>query len=476
MRFALTCVFRREGRLGLLVNLRAKRVFRLNPVATDVAEALSISPLSVDDITSVLLQFYDQSEKILRRDVRRFLAYHELSGNVSKTLKHGTTPPRTDRIGRTIRKSHKRVVLDYPSAPFSVSIYPTFQCNQRCLFCYAARESGCTAGSESAKLRKDELLSLVDEVVEWGVVRLNIVGGEPTLDLDLLYSLLERSTPNMTAGFATNGSYRGGISTEEASRLAKFPNLDVVVSLEAVTPSLHDRIVGLEGAFQSASRTLRNLVKAGVRTSVQTVATKYNVHEILDLARAARRIGAHGFGLLDLLPGGRALASDYWELAVAPPHMLAVVQKLHLMRKMYAPSFDVDYTYYFPFMFDLKIHKSILESQWNRICGVGIYDIEIDPNGDAYPCAITIGSENFKLGNVRVCSLREIWASPRLAFFRERDAEMFTNETCRICTYKDVCVTGCLLSSEFLSGKAYAGDPRCPILYDRSLTEMKKSV
>ncbi len=187
--------------------------------------------------------------------------------------------------------------------PTKVSFILTDLCNLRCRHCYAWKTN------ERRVLSTELIVDTLDELGEWaGPYKLFLSGGEPTLHRGLVEIVGAASRKGGFVSIATNGIRIDEKRAEELV-LAGLGHADI--SLDGLTPEVHDLIRGRVGAHARAVRAARLLDRFrrehGKQTylNLQATITAFNVHELPGLARWIRE---EGLGQLLLQP----LAAPFW--------------------------------------------------------------------------------------------------------------------------------------------------------------------
>lgn len=192
-------------------------------------------------------------------------------------------------------------------------------CNNRCLFCH---DSVLHDGSRSPV---DQLEAEIRSGRGAGAERLILSGGEPTLHpsfIDLIAYGRARGYSWIQA--VSNGrmfAYPGFVQRCLAAGLD-----EVTLSLHGHTPALHDRLVGVPGAFAQSLRGLDQLLAAGLVVSVDVVLTALNLPELPELLEFYLERGVREFDLLWLVPFGRAW-QDRQRLFVPPATSLEPLRR-----------------------------------------------------------------------------------------------------------------------------------------------------
>jgi MoaA/NifB/PqqE/SkfB family radical SAM enzyme len=129
----------------------------------------------------------------------------------------------------------------------------TYRCNARCAICDIWRHEADPAselGPEHYRWLPSSLRSI------------NVSGGEPFLRDDIVdvVAVMREACTRARIVISTNGLTPGRI----ADAVSRMPEVAVRVSVDAVGP-LHDRIRGVEDAFERAIETVTKLKERGVR-------------------------------------------------------------------------------------------------------------------------------------------------------------------------------------------------------------------
>lgn len=167
-------------------------------------------------------------------------------------------------------------------------------CNNRCLFCYA--EPGSFASGPEPKL--EEIYRTLYAGRKQGCWIAAVIGGEPALrgDIDRV-AVFARKAGYACVKLCTNGSRLADPAWAEKMAAAGFNMFDV--SLHGHEAALHDRLVGVPGAFDRAVRAIRNVRRLGREAGVNLVVNALNYRrlpEFMDLARNG--LGVNYFNII----------------------------------------------------------------------------------------------------------------------------------------------------------------------------------
>jgi radical SAM protein with 4Fe4S-binding SPASM domain len=208
----------------------------------------------------------------------------------------------------------------------------TEACPLRCRHCYA----DCAAEPKPGELRIEDLLRLVDEVVEDGVIQFYIEGGEPLAKPGMI-DLLGRCAREAMTLLRTHGTL---IDEAMADALKAAGVGRVLVDLMGAEAPTHDWFTGVPGSFDAACNGIRRCVARGLPTDVLVILTRQTAPQLNALLVLAAGLGAERVGVLRLYPFGRA--RQVWgEIALSleeqmagiralrPPPNLSVMQSWH---------------------------------------------------------------------------------------------------------------------------------------------------
>ena len=172
-------------------------------------------------------------------------------------------------------------------------------CNNRCLFCL---DSELHTGQ---MLDLDDLRGDLRRGIADGAERLILSGGEPTIHpgyLDLI-------------GFGKELGYKW-IQTVTNGRMFAYRKFayqavraglnEATFSMHGHNPALHDRLVGVEGAFHQSLQGMDNLMAEGAVVNVDVVVNALNLDSLPDILDFYMDRGITEFDLLWPVPFGRA--------------------------------------------------------------------------------------------------------------------------------------------------------------------------
>jgi MoaA/NifB/PqqE/SkfB family radical SAM enzyme len=168
----------------------------------------------------------------------------------------------------------------------------TCRCNLRCLMCY----TDCFNRPEFIRqeLSTSEILRIMDEMAEAGVLELCLTGGEPLARADF-FGLYEHA---IRSGFLVTVFTNGTLVTEvDADRFAKLRPHAIEISLHGATQETFEGITQGRGSYDRCLRTIELLLHRNIPLVLKATAMTLNRHEILAIKRKVASLGAVRFKL-----------------------------------------------------------------------------------------------------------------------------------------------------------------------------------
>lgn len=285
-------------------------------------------------------------------------------------------------------------------------------CNQKCLHCYAAGQSGASVN----ELSTEEWKKVIDTCRRAGIPQLTFTGGEPTLRDDLV-ELVDHAQ-----WFVTRLNTNGRRLTKELCRALYDASLDSVqVTLYSSAPAIHNRLVGAEG-FDDTVAGIRNAVAAGLNVSVNTPLCSLNADYGATLS-FIRTLGVRYVTCSGLIPGGGALTEGSLATALSETEMETLLSSATVI----CSAKDMEISFTSPgWLTPERLRKIGLTEV--PACGACLSNMAVRPDGQVIPCQSWLSDEG--LGNILTTPWKKIWQSPACASVRDVSAK--TNYACQL--------------------------------------------
>ena len=288
-----------------------------------------------------------------------------------------------------------------------------WNCNQKCLLCYAGNEKLAVV----EELSTEDWYRIIDKCKEANIPALTFTGGEPTIREDLV-NLVAYSSWFVTR-LNTNGIR---LSKELCKQLYKA-NLDSVqVTLYSHDRDIHNRMVG-GNHFDETINGIKNAVEAGLDVSINTPLCSINA-DYANTMRFAHSLGVNYFSCSGVIPAGNAVIDKEIKRLSSEEIYQSVKEAYE-----YAKDNDLEISFTSPGWISkerLKAMKIVVPS-----CGACLSNMAIAPNGEVIPCQSWLFEDG--LGNILTTDFKKIWNSKKCKKQRK-----FAMDNLEVCALKEV--------------------------------------
>lgn len=265
-----------------------------------------------------------------------------------------------------------------------------WQCNQKCVFCYAAgQEMGKTK-----ELTTEEWKKVIDTLETARVPMVTFTGGEPTQRADI--AELVGYAKRMVTRLNTNGV---NLTTELVKKL-KDAGLDSLqVTLYSHDENIHNALVG-SNHYADTVQGIRNAVKAGLDISINTPLCKKNADYEKTLA-FIHSLGVRFVTVSGLICTGMA-GINHKEYDLTSEELFEIVKSA----KKFCNTNDMEMDFTSPGLIDAE---KLEELGMNvPMCGACLSNMAIAPDGTVVPCQSWL-SKDASLGNILTDPFKRIW-------------------------------------------------------------------
>jgi len=167
----------------------------------------------------------------------------------------------------------------------------TRRCNLRCLHCNVGGTPQKNIIETDKELSLDEIKALIDSVKVMGTKYIGISGGEPFLRKDIYDVIAYIKEKELGLHISSNGIC---ITDKDARRINELGLDAISISLDSVTPQLHDKIRGVNGAFSKTVKAIENLQfynDGRMRVGISSIMTDLNIGELPSIVDFAKSLG-----------------------------------------------------------------------------------------------------------------------------------------------------------------------------------------
>ncbi|MCX8042513.1 MAG: PqqD family peptide modification chaperone [Desulfobacterota bacterium] len=329
----------------------------------------------------------------------------------------------------------------------SAFLHITDACNLKCKHCYAT-----VYRHKRADISDNDFFRFLDRFFGAGGKRLILSGGEPLLhkrlrDFIELYS-------HATIRILTNGL----LIDDNFASYIENKNVDIQVSLDGSTATIHDSIRGKD-AFQGALGGIAVLKRHGLlyRTNICATITRKNIHDLPSLIRFVYSLGIRHIRFIPLRKRGDG-ARNWGTLHadITPEEYKEFYRYVFEEAQGNFPDMTIGSG-----LSGLVLRAHDL-SQGNRGCSIGT-NLVVDANGDIYPCVLLMDKQ-YKLGNIRTTSFEALRKHSVLNRLVDAIYERKNRITeCNSCLWKNFCGGACLGEVHEKFGSIWRTDEYCDI-------------
>jgi radical SAM protein with 4Fe4S-binding SPASM domain len=329
--------------------------------------------------------------------------------------------------------------------PVKAFYHITRLCNLSCKHCYYS------AGFRSKdELSLEKKFDLIDKFAEFGIRKIDFLGGEPTI-LPYFSEILD-----YTLNLEINGKRFKEINVQTNGIVFPFyflylkrkPNL--IVSIEDSREEFNDFIRG-EGSLRNALKTIIFAKRCNFNVIMR--ASIYQNNDIDGLIKWSNRLGVD-LVLTRFYPTGRGTQID--ELAPNKERLAEVYLKVLEAQKYSKQTIQISDPQFFLFnKYLFSKYEKVFKTN-ESICDACSFRLAVDSDGNAYPCFLLMDKE-FCLGNFLNDSFEKILDSCKK--FIEKRNKLRIGDECYNCPFISFC-KGC----SFVNfSNNMINDDNCPI-------------
>jgi len=360
-----------------------------------------------------------------------------------------------------------------PVALATVYFTVTRFCDLACPYCYQG-----LSGRKETDMTVDRARIVLDKIKAFNA-RCNIIvtGGEPFTHPDILKILDLIDERELPFTILSNGTQ---ITPEVATRLKSYQTFRYIqVSLDGFSEETFALTRG-RAAFPKVIRAIESIIEAKVPFVLAPTMHEGNVHELHDVSSYAVANGGWiSPNNLRHLPqdSNKRYLDDNGKVIpirkvseVASNSYAEVISKLTLSNetllgfiadssRRLKKEFGAEYIAELSAKYSGRSVCSVDKPNANFICGMGHSLVDIDWNGDVYPCHLLKGDE-LVLGNIFESEITDIFAEVKR---REIRVKSYDIPKCSGCSFNSTCGSGCRAGSYFAYGSFSREDDLCEV-------------
>lgn len=338
----------------------------------------------------------------------------------------------------------------------NVCLAITHRCNLKCKHCCS------DVDVDSKELSFEYIEDLALQFSKAKIFQVQIFGGEPLLRKDLFKIIKTFKDRKIRIAMNTNCTL---IDDKVIAELKKVWPIDLFTSIDGSSAKTHDKLRG-KGSFERTVEGITRLNRAGLKLGAETVITKYNLHDLVETAALAKKIGLESLAIVPVFLGGKAKC---FQKDLSPNEEdyrkgNAIAKELLEKFPNFARGAFIDgYK-------KIQKFKSLKRNKYQRtakigLCGAARSVIGIRADGQVIPCSALW---DIPAGSIKEKPLTEIWEnSPVLKQFRTFHMHSLDSiPECKACEFKYFCNGSCRASAFYYSGSILGYSPDCRYFRD----------
>lgn len=291
--------------------------------------------------------------------------------------------------------------LPVPARPEEVSVVLTKRCNLSCLHCY--NDSGSAHPHEMSSAQK---LSLIEFLCRWGITRLTLTGGEPTLDPTFPKALELADKFGVGVKVSTNA---WSIAPALLNAIRRRTVQQLNISLDGADDDTHDFYRQQHGSFARVIKALEVVSATNLRILVLNVAVHpRSLAQMKAIADIAVKYGATAVSFKPITRTGRDVVGN--ETVLSDCQIADFRAERDRLRKQFAARVEIDGK-----LIEESIPTDLRESV---VCNAGQLAMFIDADGRMLPCeTVDFVTDAPMYGEWT--PMEAWWWHPTFAWFRE---------------------------------------------------------
>lgn len=330
----------------------------------------------------------------------------------------------------------KKFKLEEPSKEYtSIAIIPTFDCNLRCIYCYA--NGGKTNEIISLDIVKKALNHVRNNNKKAKILDMFLVGGgEPLLHFDLVKEIVktaEHLFDKVEIHVVTNGTFKEAVLKWLIERKA-----NIRVSYDVLGQTNQRPFYNNEDSKEIVEKNIKSLLNSGLNVMIQCIVTSDTVNKLREIATILCELGVKvvkfepclmtdvSRGTKNLQPDPKIFANKLLDVIE-----YIAVNNLNLL---------VDTGYF-------------TKPTIGKYCGMGNGNFTVTPEGMITPC-VEVGRKSDPYANKLM--IGEI--SDDVVIY-DKNVEFLSNLSynkqkggCSNCEYRFICLGGCPMANIWQGG------------------------
>lgn len=347
-----------------------------------------------------------------------------------------------------------------PKIPISLNFMLTTKCTTNCCYCYAKRKL-------NTELQTNEIIRFINECKNYGVVNLNLTGGDIFAHKN--WKLILATT--IKCGYNPFLSTKTPLSKEDIEYLHQIGIKELQFSLDSSSPEILNRLVLVNNSYLPKVESMFKFCEQlGIKLCIRTVLCNINaqVTQIENLHLLLNKFTNIKDWVLTPAFFSEFKQEEYRKYEVSNESLIQVNNYIENTTK----TFPIFLNKINECGYQLKREQTVYDYVTkNQICYANSYSMSVLASGECTICEMLYENEEYTIGNIREQTLFDIWNSPKaLSLFSPNQNETPIDSPCHTCKVFDNCKKKIAKRICYVDiAKTNSGltknlpDPRCPL-------------
>lgn len=343
--------------------------------------------------------------------------------------------------------------IDCLEYPLFLGIKITNNCNMNCEHCFVDK------AKNKIDLNMGDVSDIIKKLGNKKPYRIYLTGGEPFLNKDLIDIIKYIKKNEIKISIHTNGTL---IDEKIAKKICEILEKDdyLQISMDGYDEETYFKARGNKN-FKKVVEGIKNLVKNKIKTKINVVVTNVNINYIDKIYNFVNELGVSEVSFSPLI-------NTKDNLNIFLPNDDEILYNFSNVLKLYYENNGIKIVQDpIAVPWGSKLLKKYF-SNTNFVCPAARTTLEIDQNGNVYPCPY-LHNEDFYMGNIFKSKYKDIWQSKKAENFRKKSKQI--NIECKECENNSLCKGACLADG-YLNNKNH--DSRCNNLMGSELKNVDK--
>lgn len=258
------------------------------------------------------------------------------------------------------------------------SIWTTTYCNLKCTYCYEGQEKNRIYMDRKTA---DQVIEFIKNDFDDEELIINFHGGEPFLNFEIIRYMVEKIEQQFSdTVIQFTATTNATVLTDEIVDFITYHHFGLTVSIDGTKQSHNHtrKYQNGKGTYEIVRKTVEKLLSKDRSLRIRMTITPDNVRELYENV-----LNIVALGLTTIVP-----AIDSYDNRWSEEDFDVLKEKIGKLRNMLAK--DITLSLFEPLTY------------CGQFCTGGYVSKHIYCNGDIYPCGISCGNDEFKIGDIYI--------------------------------------------------------------------------